>query len=110
MIGITKRLLKGLFKDHRMSLLIDWISIGINHDAYKFGEVLTGVVDGDNKSFTSEKTPTDLNNVALSISYAFTLQPTDFTIDGNTWTLGENISAPAGSEKLIAFYKYSKLE
>ncbi|WP_319502577.1 hypothetical protein [uncultured Draconibacterium sp.] len=110
MAGITKRLLKRMFKDHRMSLLIDWISIGIDHTSYKFGEVLTGTVDGNNKTFTSEKTPIDIDNVALSISYAYPLQPTDFTVDGNTWTLSENVGAPVDNEKLIAFYKYSKLE
>ena len=111
MSGLSKRILKRLFRgDHKMSLLIDWISVGIESTDYKFGEVLAGAVDGNNKIFTSEKSPIELENVALSISYAFTLKPTDFTIDGNTWTLADNIDAPVESEKLIAFYKYSKLE
>nr|WP_319266061.1 hypothetical protein [uncultured Draconibacterium sp.] len=110
MIGITKRVLKRMFNDHRMSLLIDWISKGVDDTSWRFGEVLTGVVDGNNKIFTSEKTPIDTANVALFLAYSFPLKPTDFTIDGNTWTLAEDIDAPADGESLIAFYKYSKSE
>ncbi len=107
-MGVTKRVLKRMFQDPRMSLLIDWMTK--DDTDWMFGEVLSGVVDGSNRVFTSTKTPLNASNVALFVAYAFALKPTDYTVEGKTWTLNENIVAPDGGERLIAFYKYSKAE
>lgn len=100
---ITKRGLKKLFKgDHRMSLLIDYISR--QRATSVRNEVPAGVVDGSNKTFTLEHTPR--GDVGLFLYPGIILHPDDFTMDGKTITLAAHVDAPVDEECLLANYEY----
>lgn len=75
--------------------------------AYKV-ETATGTVDGENKTYTLEKTP--VGEVVLFIYPVTILLPGTYTVTDKTITLGESIVAPVDEERIIAHYPYNTQE
>jgi hypothetical protein len=66
-------------------------------------ETPAGTIDGNNKSFTLQYVPNPTASLLLFMNKTLQIQGTDYTLSGNSLTMG---TAPPGGATFLAWYRY----